>query len=124
VNYTKEVNFIKSYLEISYNEFLDSLLRQIELGRTLSSKQLLALHKFMNKTNLEELKTLEEDRAKKFCYILTLFERLQKVRFGARLKSESMCYSIYSQFKKKGYLSDKQIAFLEKMVHMFRRQWS
>ena len=52
-------------------------------------------------------------------FILSIIERLDKVSFGQRVTAYS---SIRDFFARNGYVSDKQLALLEKYMYTFRRQ--
>lgn len=120
--YVAELQFMDAFLEITYNGFLDSIQNHIRCGNPISEKQIAAVHKFMERTDLEKMVEEEQPRIERYYHVLELFEKLNRVHFGA-YPGVTPYHSMKQQFSQRGNLTDKQIAFLEKMVTRFRRQW-
>jgi len=120
--YAAELAFIDAYLSMTYNAFLESIQDHMRSGSRMSDKQIAAVRRFMERTNLDKLVEEEQPRIERYYRILELLEKLSRVHFGA-YPGQTPYHSMRDQFAQRGDLSEKQIAFLEKVTTRFRKQW-
>lgn len=124
--YREQYDFCTKYLQLKPSNFFRSIVSAIDKGWSLSDKQVDTINRIMSETDFDQIvSNNNKDQIRyeaRLWNTMRLFECLDQVSFGQRYSTATMFVSIRDSFDSKGFVTDKQLAALKRMMHTFRRQ--